>query len=207
MADPIVWLYKNGPKHEEFHRKAIEEAHFSQEVKSAVNSNQIDSNLPVELDEFGPTSLILPMYHNNSLHNNVRTGSIIFFYDSTGGEYYAASIVLGTGRDKDRSFVNTIWPYDQPAKTYLVFVTQPIRINLSENRFRNLFGYNTGQEPLSGQKARYFISPASGHQKEFQQNIDSYKQFFSSIRSDYDLDYDWVDRKSQFLQQFAQGRE
>lgn len=203
MSDPLVWLSKNGSKHEDFHRKAVEEAHFSQEIKSAVDSNQIDSDLSVDLDEFGLISLILPMYHSNSLHNNVRTGGIIFFYSSTRGEYYSASLILGTGRDKDRSFVGSIWPYDQPAKTYLVFATQPVSVELSESEFKTLFGYDN-QYSISSQKSRYFIAPSSNHQNEFERNIDSYPEFFSSIRSEYSLDYDWIDRKSQFLQQMAQ---
>ncbi|WP_188786499.1 hypothetical protein [Halobellus salinus] len=204
MADPIVWLYNKGPKHQKYHRTAIEEAHYSQDLKSAIKNGDVDPDIPVDLDEFGPISIILPRYHTNSLHDNVRAGSIIFFFDTTIGEYYAASILLGTGRNKDRSFVSTIWPYDQPAKTYLVITTQPISIELSENRFRNLFGYKKNQDPLSGQKTRYLIAPASNHQNEFKQNIISYEEFFKSIRSSRDLDFNWVERKSQFMQEIFQ---
>ncbi|SNR66047.1 Transposase DDE domain-containing protein [Halorubrum vacuolatum] len=126
-----------------------------------------------------------------------------FFYNAARGNYYAASIILGTGRDKDRSFVNTIWPYDQPPKTYLVVTTRPISVELSERRFRNLFGYKINQDPLSGQKSRYLISPASNHQNEFERNISSYEEFFKSIRSSRDLDFDWVERKSQLMQEIA----
>jgi hypothetical protein len=203
MADPIVWLYKKGTKFGKYHKKAIEEAHFSRDIKSAIKKGEVDSNIPVDLDEFGSVSVILPMYHANSLHDNVRAGSIIFFYDTI-KDYYAASIVLGTGRDKNRSFVSTIWPYDQPAKTYLIITTCLISIELSESRFRNLFAYKRNEDPLSGQKSRFLIAPASNHQNEFERNISSYEEFFKSIRSNRDLDFDWVERKSQFLQEIAQ---
>lgn len=188
----------------EYHRKAIEEAHYSRELKDAIKNDTVDAEIPVDLDEFGTLSVILPRYHTNSLHQNVRSGSIIFYYDDINGKYYAASLVLGTGRDKDRSFVSEIWDYENPAKTYFVCTTKPVSIELPVEEFRNLFGYGSGQQPLDGQKARYLISPAGGHQNEFERNIDSYRDFFTSIRSNPGTSPDWVERKTQFMQEIAQ---
>ena len=204
MAPPLVWVYKKGTKRDEYHRKAIEESHYSQDLKAAIEADDVEPSVPVDLDEFGPISIVLPKYHSNGLHSNVRAGSIIFHLNTI-GDYYAASLVLGTGRDRDRTFVNRLWPYDQPAKTYLVLTTQPVRIDFSETEFRELFGYGRDESPLSGQKTRYMIAPSGSHQNEFERNIDSYEKFFSSISSERDLQFDWVDRKSEVLEKFAQG--
>lgn len=56
---PLVWLYKKGPKHGDYHRKAIEEAHYSQELLTAIESGTVDPDVPVDLNEFGPTSILL----------------------------------------------------------------------------------------------------------------------------------------------------
>jgi hypothetical protein len=204
MAPPIVWLYKKGDRYGEYHRKAIEEAHYSQELKDAIENGVVATEIPVNLDEFGSLSLILPQYHTNSLHQNVRPGSIVLYYDDINERYYAASLVLGTGRDKDRAFVSDIWNYDNPAKTYFVCTTKPVSIDLPINRFKDLFGYGLEEQPLDGQKARYLIAPAGGHQNEFERNIGSYRDFFTSIRSNSSTSPDWVERKTQYMQEIAQ---
>jgi len=180
----IVWLYQRGKKSDEYYTKSIEQAIRTEEIREAVKNNQANTNESINLDKFESLTVILPNYHTNSLHSNIRPGSIILFHDAKIGNFYAASLVVTTGRDRDRDFVSEIWPYNSPAKTYFICTTQPVRIDLSKNQFRDLFGYEIGQDPIENQKDRAMIAPGESHQNEFLRNIDSFEDFLLSVRTD-----------------------
>lgn len=179
-----VWLYQHGEETEEYYTKSVEQASYTNELKEAVKNDRVETIGDIDLEEFESLSVILPNYHTNSLHSNIQPGSIILFHDAEIGDFYAASLVVTTGRDRNRDFVDDIWPYNSPAKTYFICTTQPVRIDLSKDQFRDLFGYEVGQDPVENQKDRTLIAPGGSHQNEFLRNIVSFEDFLLSVRTD-----------------------
>ncbi|WP_160135822.1 HNH endonuclease [Halococcus salsus] len=180
----IVWLYQRGEETEEYYTKSIERTSYTNELKEAVKDDMVETIGDIDLEEFESLSVVLPNYHTNSLHSNIQPGSIILFHDAEIGDFYAASLVVTTGRDRDRDFVGEIWPYNSSAKTYFICTTQPVRIDLSKDQFRDLFGYEVGQDPIENQKDRTLIAPGEGHQNEFLRNIVSFEDFLLAVRTD-----------------------
>ena len=179
--DGKIWIYKTNPRYAESFEPIFVESELSPNIKDAVSSGAISVEQPIDVQEYGNISLLMPKYNGPNTwtqENKISTGDIFFVHH--GDEYRYFAYVLFTAVDENQYFSEEVWPFEFSAKQNLLCLSKPIEISLSQERMRSLFGYQH-EDPSENLAEGMAMSPSDSHQKQFHQNCPSLSNLIDEV--------------------------